>query len=138
MLGIIYYVFAVMATMMFGPSFPQWFGSLGSSTFSLFQVMTLEGWPDIARAVMEEYPYAWAFFVPFIMATVFSVLNLLIGLLVNTMQSAVEDESGAEIEKLTAIVTKETSELSAHISALHEELRAMRQEIRELREGGNA
>jgi voltage-gated sodium channel len=134
MLAIVYYIFAVMATMMFGADYPQWFGTLGNSFFSLFQVMTLEGWPDIARSVMETHPFAWLFFVPFIIATAFSVLNLFIGLLVNTMQSAVEQETEAELEKLSALVRKETNELDAHISVLQEELRALRQELREARE----
>lgn len=134
MLSIVYYIFAVMATMLFGAEFPQWFGTLGHSFFSLFQIMTLEGWPDIARSVMEVYPYAWLFFVPFIIATAFSVLNLFIGLLVNTMQSAVEQETEAELEKLSRLVRKETNELDLHISAVQEELRALRQELREARE----
>ncbi len=49
-----FYVFAVMATKLFGEDFPQWFGSLWGSMFSLFQIMTLEGWADIAREVMAR------------------------------------------------------------------------------------
>ena len=51
--------------------------------------MTLESWSmGIARPVIEVYPYAWAFFVPFIMVTTFAVVNLLVGLIVNSMQTA--------------------------------------------------
>ena len=56
---IIYYIASVMATKLFGASFPEWFGSLGASAYSLFQVMTLESWSmGIVRPVMEVYPYA--------------------------------------------------------------------------------
>lgn len=137
MLAIVYYVFAVMATMLFGQTFPQWFGTLGHSFFSLFTVMTLEGWPDLARAVMEVYPLAWLFFIPFIIVTAFTVLNLFIGLLVNTMQSAVEQETEAELEKLSRLVRKETNELDAHIKSLHDEVRALRQELQEGRTGSD-
>jgi voltage-gated sodium channel len=66
-------------------SFPEWFGTLGASAYSLFQIMTLESWSmGIVRPVMEVYPYAWAFFVPFIMMTTFAVVNLLVGLIVNS------------------------------------------------------
>jgi hypothetical protein len=66
---------------------PEWFGDLGNSAYSLFQIMTLESWSmGIVRPVMEVYPYAWAFFVPFIMMTTFAVVNLLVGLIVNSMQ----------------------------------------------------
>jgi voltage-gated sodium channel len=78
-----------MATKLFGAAFPEWFGTLGASAYSLFQIMTLESWSmGIVRPVMEQYAYAWAFFVPFIMMTTFAVVNLLVGLIVNSMQDA--------------------------------------------------
>ena len=96
LMGIIFYIAAVMATKLFGGAFPQWFGDLGSSGYSLFQIMTLESWSmGIVRPVMEVYPYAWAFFVPFIMVTTFAVVNLLVGLIVNSMQDAHAEESNA-------------------------------------------
>ncbi|WP_372571941.1 ion transporter [Ruegeria jejuensis] len=134
MISIVFYVFAVMATLMYGPAFDVWFGTLGRSLYSLFQIMTLESWSmGIVRPVMEEYPTAWAFFVPFIVITAFSVLNLFIGLLVNTMQSAVEDESELEFEKLRELVRSETDVVDEHVLALHEELRALRKEVAELK-----
>lgn len=134
MLSIVYYVFAVMATLMYGPSFDEWFGTLGRSMYSLFQIMTLESWSmGIVRPVMVEFPKAWVFFVPFIIITAFSVLNLFIGLLVNTMQSAVEDESEAEIVKLRELVKVETDIVDSHVLEMHEELKAMRAEIAALR-----
>ncbi|MEM7488012.1 MAG: ion transporter [Pseudomonadota bacterium] len=96
LMGIIFYIAAVMATKLFGASFPDWFGDLGSSGYSLFQIMTLESWSmGIVRPVMEVYPFAWAFFVPFIMVTTFAVVNLLVGLIVNSMQDAHAEESNA-------------------------------------------
>jgi voltage-gated sodium channel len=89
LMAIIFYIGAVMATKLFGASFPEWFGDLGRSAYSLFQIMTLESWSmGIVRPVMEVYPFAWAFFVPFIMVTTFAVVNLLVGLIVNSMQEA--------------------------------------------------
>lgn len=89
LMGIIFYIGSVMATKLFGGAFPEWFGDLGSSAYSLFQIMTLESWSmGIVRPVMEVYPYAWVFFVPFIMVTTFAVVNLLVGLIVNSMQDA--------------------------------------------------
>lgn len=89
LIGIIFYISAVMATKLFGAAFPVWFGTLGASLFTLFEVMTLDGWSSgVVRPIMEVYPYAWAFFLPFVMVTSFAVLNLLVGLVVNTMQEA--------------------------------------------------
>jgi len=94
LMGMIFYIGSVMATKLFQNSFPQWFGDLGSSAYSLFQIMTLESWSmGIVRPVMEVYPYAWLFFVPFIMVTTFAVVNLLVGLIVNSMQDAHAAES---------------------------------------------
>lgn len=96
LMGIIFYIGAVMATKLFGGAFPDWFGSIGASLYTLFQVMTLESWSmGIVRPVLEVYPFAWVFFVPFIMVTTFAVVNLLVGLIVNSMQDAHAQESNA-------------------------------------------
>lgn len=96
LMALIFYIAAVMATKLFGATFPEWFGDLGASAYSLFQIMTLESWSmGIVRPVMEVYPYAWAFFVPFIMVTTFAVVNLLVGLIVNSMQDAHSEEDTA-------------------------------------------
>lgn len=125
---LIFYVAAVMATGMFHAAFPDWFGSIGASMYTLFQVMTLESWSmGIARPVMEVYPYAWAFFVPFILIATFTMLNLFIAIIVNTMQTMHE----AEIRKEQEIIGEAVHEESAQVSR---ELRAMRTEIRQLKE----
>jgi len=94
LMALIFYIGAVMATKLFGSAFPDWFGTLGHSAYSLFQIMTLESWSmGIVRPVMEQFPYAWAFFVPFILMTTFIVLNLVVGLVVNSMQDAHHEEA---------------------------------------------
>ncbi|MEM8577363.1 MAG: ion transporter [Pseudomonadota bacterium] len=131
MISIVFYVFGVMATIMYGGTFDEWFGTLGRSLYSLFQIMTLESWSmGIVRPVMEVYPMAWAFFVPFIVITAFSVLNLFIGLLVNTMQSAVEAETEAELERLQTVVRDETDQVEARVMELQAEIRALREELK--------
>ncbi len=86
-MSVFFFTAGVLATSLFGQSFPQWFGSLGGSLFSLFQIMTLESWASgIVRPVLAQYPYAWAFFVPFIIMATFTILNLFIGIIVSTMQ----------------------------------------------------
>lgn len=86
-MAVFFFTAGVLATNLFGSSFPAWFGTLGQSLFSLFQIMTLESWSmGIVRPVMEIYPWAWAFFVPFIVIATFTILNLFIGIIVSTMQ----------------------------------------------------
>jgi len=92
LIGLIYYVFAVMATKMFGDDKPELFGTLGDSLFTLFTVMTLEGWVDgVTRPVMEKHPWAWVFFIVFIVVTTFMVLNLFIGVVVNAIVDALAE-----------------------------------------------
>ncbi|HAI28526.1 MAG TPA: ion transporter [Thalassospira sp.] len=93
LLSLVFYVSAVMATKLFGEGFPDWFGTIGESLYSLFQIMTLESWSmGIVRPVMESYPLAWLFFVPFILITTFAVLNLFIAIVVDAMSTHVDVE----------------------------------------------
>ena len=134
-MSLIFYVGSVLATKLFGAAFPDWFGSIGASAYSLFQIMTLESWSmGIVRPVMEVYPWAWVFFVPFILITTFAVLNLVVAVIVNSMQTLHEAEQKEEREAERQIVQEETATLTS-------EVRAMRQELGEIRQlleaGGN-
>ena len=95
LLVLAFYMFAVVATNLFGESFPAWFGTLGASMYSLFQIMTLESWSmGIVRPVMVQFPHAYLFFVPFILVSTYTFLNLFIAVMVSTMQSLHEKEGG--------------------------------------------
>src|SRR5262245_40670306 len=97
LIALIYYVCAVMAVNLFGEEFPALFGTLGASLFTLFTIMTLEGWVDgVVKPIMEKHPHAWLFFIPFIIGTTFTILNLFIGIIVNAMQSEHAKEEAAE------------------------------------------
>ena len=141
LMSLVYYVFSVMATKLFGTDFPAWFGDIGRSAYSLFQIMTLESWSmGIVRPVMEKHPYAWAFFVPFILCTTFTVLNLFIGIVVAAMQSEHDAEVAVEREHLEAERAKIADEAEAarlaaeeNMESLGESIKSLRKEIRELR-----
>ena len=118
LMGMLFYIGSVMATKLFQESFPDWFGDLGNSAYSLFQIMTLESWSmGIVRPVMEVYPYAWAFFVPFIMVTTFAVVNLLVGLIVNSMQDAHAVESNAATDAYRDEVLKRLEAIEKRLEA---------------------
>ncbi len=125
---LVYYIAAVMATNLFGSAFPNWFGNIAASMFSLFQIMTLESWSmGIVRPVMEVYPHAWAFFVPFIVVTSFTVLNLFIALIVNSMHM-LHAETGEEIHEEAEIAHDEREVLSKKIDDLASEIKKLRGE----------
>jgi voltage-gated sodium channel len=116
LMGLVFYIGSVMATKLFAASFPEWFGSLGASAYSLFQIMTLESWSmGIVRPVMEVYPQAWMFFVPFIMVTTFAVVNLLVGLIVNSMQDAHAEEDNARTDAYRDEVLKRLAAIEARL-----------------------
>lgn len=118
LMGLIFYIGAVMATKLFGPSFPDWFGDLPRSGYTLFQVMTLESWSmGIVRPVLEVYPYAWAFFIPFILLTTFAVVNLLVGLIVNSMQDAHSAEEVAATDAYRDEVLARLRDIEARLDA---------------------
>lgn len=123
LLALIFYVAAVMATKLYGADYPKEFGTLGDSFFSLFQVMTLEGWADnFVIPVMEKHPYAWIFFIIFMLVTSFTVLNLFIGIIVDAMQS---DQQAEE--------TKDRARNEANFETIMAELHVLRSEIKQLR-----
>jgi voltage-gated sodium channel len=126
-LALIFYVFAVIATKIFGAAFPDWFGTLGASIYTLFQVMTLESWSmGISRPVMEQFPMAWLFFIPFILVATFTMLNLFIAVIVNAMQSF-----SSEDQQATQTVVEQARD---HVEAdLHAEMRALRGELSEMK-----
>ncbi|MGR3511421.1 MAG: ion transporter [Paracoccaceae bacterium] len=112
LMALIFYIASVISTKLFAASFPEWFGTLGKSAYSLFQIMTLESWSmGIVRPVMEVYPYAWVFFVPFILVTTFAVVNLVVGLIVNSMQDAHAAEENAATEAYRQEILKRLADI---------------------------
>lgn len=124
LLCLVFYVASVMATKLFGAQFDAWFGSVGRSAYTLFQIMTLESWSmGIVRPVMNVYPHAWAFFVPFILIVTFAVLNLFIAIIVNSMhdatvednvrQARVHDEALQTLAEEVALLRRDIAALAA-------------------------
>jgi voltage-gated sodium channel len=125
LLGLIIYVAAVMATKLFGDISPAYFGNLGTTLFTLFQTMTGEAWPDIAREVMAAAPLAWIFFVIYILISSFAVLNLFIAVIVSGMEKTVTNDLAKAEEQHAA-------DQAASDQLILAELRALRREVSEV------
>lgn len=120
LLVLINYVFAVITTKLYGADFPEFFGTIGASLYTLFQIMTLEGWSgEVVRPVMAKHPYAWAVFVPYIVVCAFAVLNLFVGIVVDAMQQQ--------------SVEKREEEAEREYNHILSEIRELRREVRDLR-----
>ncbi|MGB3751435.1 MAG: ion transporter [Arcobacteraceae bacterium] len=123
LLMLLFYIFSIMAVQLFGENFPQWFGTLGESFYTLFQIMTLESWSmGIVRPIMEVHPYAWMFFVPFIFVVTFIMINLIIAIVVDAMNEIKDLDNADLIEEI------HTSE-----DTTHDEIKKLRVEISELK-----
>ncbi len=124
LLVLIFYVGSVMATSLFSETFPEWFGSIASSAYSLFQIMTLESWSmGIVRPVMEVHPWAWAFFVPFIVLSAFAVLNLFVAVIVDSMQNLRENpEAWSDRPEGEKESQDEIAALRAQVSSLQRDM----------------
>ena len=124
---IIYYVFAVIATNLFAAAYPEFFGDLGRSLYTLFQIMTLESWSmGIARPVMQQFPYAWAFFIPFILVATFTMLNLFIAIIVNAMQAYSEAEHQETVQALQDTRQKIETDVCDQVRELRDEIRELK------------
>lgn len=136
LLLLLFYVCGVMATMLFKDTFPEEFGSLSASLFSLFQIMTLDNWSAIARGMLDVHPWAPVFFVPYILLSAFTVLNLFIAVIVDAMQHLREDAGPAEEPAAEGAAHRSapaTPEAAAP-SSIQEEIAALRQQVSELTE----
>lgn len=123
LLMLFFYIFAIMATQLYGQTFPAWFGSLGESFYTLFQVMTLESWSmGIVRPIMEQHPNAWIFFIPFIFMVTFIMINLIVAIVVDAMN---ELNSNNETKIIEEIDTKD-DETKQEIIKLQNEIKELK------------
>jgi len=123
LLAIVFYIYAVIGTGLFGDSFPQYFGHLGRSLYTLFQIMTLESWSHgISRPVLEVYPMAWIYFVSFVALSAFVVLNLFIGIIVSTMQEQQQESEALAAQVREDQAHKDREEMIAMIKDIQEQI----------------
>ena len=126
LLTMVFYIFCVMGTQLFSEEFPERFGNLGLTLYSLFQVMTLESWSEgISRPVMEVFPYAWIYFTTFVLITAFVVLNLFIGIIVSTMQEQHYEEENRRRNENEATAHQEREEMLLILRDLDKRVREL-------------
>ena len=122
LLLLLLYVSSVMATQLYGALFPEFFGNIGRSAYSLFQIMTLEGWSgEIVRPVMAKEPWAWLFFIPFIIISTFMVLNLFLGIVVD----AIGQQTDVAEKEVVKAVGDEHHQIMTELAALRVEIAAL-------------
>lgn len=122
LLILIFYIFAIMGTTMYSESFPDYFGTIGKSMFTLFQIMSLDDWAtELARPISQHYPMAWVYFISFILTSSFIVMNVIVGVIVNAIGEISEyNKKVQELKKLkvSTNLEKELNKLKKQIKVV--------------------
>ena len=108
---IIMYTYALLGSTFFGNEFPDWFGNVWRSMYSLFQIMTLESWSmGIARPVMDIYPAAWVYFVTYVLIASYVILNIVVALVVSSLQEVTAKNEAKKSQMLSRDALREEME----------------------------
>jgi voltage-gated sodium channel len=121
---LVYYVFAVLGTKLYGATMPEYFGNIGATYYTLFQLMTLEGWAEISRDLLKTHPWSYIYFVSYMVISTFIVMNMVIAVVVNAFQGAIEGEPAP------AVATEKTPK--PHPVDLEEEIRRLHRKLNRL------
>ncbi len=119
LMGVIFYIYGVAGYHLFHEHDPEHWRNLGISLLTLFRVVTLEDWTDVMYKAMELSPYAWIYFVSFVVVGTFVVINLFIAVVLNNLEQA-------KAERLAELETVPSRE------ELLRELRSTRETLRRL------
>lgn len=120
---IFYYLYSVMGTKLFGESFPDLFGTLTTSMFTLFQLMTLEDWVNgVAKPVMSVFPYAYIYFISFILITSVVVLNLIIAVIVSGLEAIQTEDRKILMDELEKDIESDKREILSELRTLKTKL----------------
>jgi voltage-gated sodium channel len=129
LLGIVYYTFAVIGTNLFGADYPEFFGNMGRSMFTLFQIMTLESWSTaIARPIMDGVPFSVIYFVMFILIATYTTLNIFIAIVVNTMNEVSLKDLHEEEQHIKDFVHEENEKLHKKLDLLTEQIQNLQKQ----------
>lgn len=126
LLGVLVYVYALIGFQLFASTDPAHWGSLWQSIRSTFQILTIEGWPDIQNAVIERHPFSPVFFMSFIIVAVFVVVNLFIAVVLNNLEKARDEQLREEEVASGNDILLAIHDLRTRLTDLEARLRASR------------
>lgn len=114
LLSLLLYIYAILGINLYGAELPEMFGDLPTTFFTLFQVMTFESWATaLARPLFETHPLSWIYFVSFILITTYIALNLIVGVIVSSVEKATQEVS---------VKKDQNSDLKQELSKLKEQI----------------
>ena len=123
LMSIIVYIYAIIGYQLFHEHDPMHWRSLGISVLTLFNIITLEGWTVVMDNAMQLHSWAWVYFVSFVVAGTFVVINLFIAIIINNL-----DEAKAErLRELEPPVSR--AELLRELRTTRDALRRLEQRL---------
>lgn len=130
LLCVFLYIYGVLGVHLFGAGDPVHWGSLPAALWTLFKVLTLEGWIDIQQASGSPFPWSWLYYVTFIFVAVFVVVNLFIAVVINNLDK-VKREQEVDVT-VSAAMAEPQQALLARIGSLKQELESLEEALREV------
>jgi voltage-gated sodium channel len=130
--GLVLYVYAMVGWMIFGDEDPERWGDIGQALLTMFVLLTLENFPDVLEDGMAIEPWSWVFFVSFALLAAFILLNVLIGVVINSMEEAREIELENERKALAKLRAEPGYEEPLVDTALEERVVALKVALDEL------
>ena len=122
---LILFIYGMVGWQLFGAELPEQWGTIGEAMLTLFVMLTLEDFPRYMEAGMEIHPWSWIFFVTFILVAAFVVINVLIGIVLNSMEEARELERRESVAPGEAVSVLERMEiLRSALDELEHELKS--------------
>ncbi len=84
--SLLIYIYGILGWIFFADTEPDHWGDIGEAMLSLFIVLTLESWPEIMGAVIDVHPWAWIYFVSYVLIASFLLINMVIAILINSLE----------------------------------------------------
>ena len=126
LMSIIFYIYAVTGFHLFHEHDAQHWGTLGVAVLTLFKIVTLEGWIEIMNSVIEARPWAWIYFISFILLGTFVMLNLFIAVVINNLNASEK----ADLEQLERAPGRD--EIVAELKRTQDALTALQRKLEAL------
>ena len=125
LMGVIIYAYALVGIIIFGESDPARWGDLGAAAATLFQILTLDAWSEIMRSANEAAPFAWVYFISFVVISGFVVTNIFIAIVIKNLDESQEER----LETLAAPASKE--EILRELRSTQQSLRRLERRLRD-------
>ena len=137
LMSLLFYFYATIGATIFGKAMPEEFGNLGNAALTLFGVVTLEGWVDLMEKASQAQPFAWVYFVSFILFGTFIIINLFVAVVVSNLEQSFREQEASKhasemdeaelLSRLQSLVLDQSKKVEELSQLLHKEVEEQRE-----------